>query len=370
MKQRESGIIKTSIIGIIGNVLLVVAKAIIGFVANSVSLITDAVNNLTDSLSSIITIIGTKLSNKKPDRKHPYGHGRIEYITATLIGLIILVAGGIAIYESIISIIDYFQNGTQASYEDWALILIAAGIVVKLGLGLFFRIRGKKFKSDVLKASGIDALFDALLSFGTLVGAILSKFWGIYAEGYIGIVIGLFILKSGISVILESISHIIGLRVDEKVTKEIKSEIQAVEGVEGVYDLILNNYGNEKYIGSVHIGVKADLTAKEIQAIEREIQGVMYLNHNIIMTVGIYAHDEDTNFTREVKNSIHELIKDNKHILQIHGFYVDYRINLITFDLVIDFDEENPKGFVKHVEEALKEKYPEYNFLVNIDYDY
>ena len=370
MEQREKGIIRTSIVGIIGNVLLVAAKSLIGVLANSVSLITDAVNNLTDSLSSIITIIGTKLSNKKPDKKHPYGHGRIEDITATLIGLIILVAGGVAIYESILSIIDYFTKGVQASYEDWSLILIAVAMFVKVGLGLFFRIRGKKFKSDVLKASGIDALFDALLSFGTLVGAILSKFWGIYAEGYIGIVIGLFILKSGISVITESVSHIIGQRVDETVTKEIKSEIQAIEGVDGVFDLILNNYGNDKYIGSVHIGVRSDISAKEIQAIERKISGIMYFKHNIIMTVGIYAQDDDTEFTKDVKNSIHELIKDNGHVLQIHGFYVDYRINFITFDLVIDFDEENPKAFVKGVESKLKEKYPEYNFMVNIDYDY
>lgn len=370
MEQREKGIIRTSIIGIVGNVFLVIAKAFIGFIANSVSLITDAVNNLTDSLSSIITIIGTKLSNKRPDKKHPYGHGRIEYITATLIGLIILVAGGIAIYESIISIIDYFTKGQEASYDDWTFIVISIGILVKLGLGLFFRLRGKKFKSDVLKASGIDALFDALLSFGTLVGAILSRFVGVYAEGYIGIVIGLFIIKSGISVIVESISHIIGLRVDEKVTKEIKGVINSVEGVDGVYDLILNNYGNEKYIGSVHVGVKSSMSAKEIQALEREISGIMYLKYNIIMTVGIYAQDEDSEFTKDVKHAIHEIIKDNKHILQLHGFYVDYRINLISFDLVIDFEEKNPKGYVRSVENRLKEKYPDYNFLINIDYDY
>ncbi|MBO4682779.1 MAG: cation diffusion facilitator family transporter, partial [Bacilli bacterium] len=174
LKAREKGIARTSIVGIVGNFILVATKATIGFIAGSVSIIMDAVNNLTDSLSSIITIIGTKLSGKKPDKKHPFGHGRIEYITSAIVGIIILVAGITAIYESILSIVDHFQNGTMADYSIVSLIIIGVAVFIKLSLGIFFRLQGKKYDSDVLKASGVDALFDVLLSLGTLVGAIVS----------------------------------------------------------------------------------------------------------------------------------------------------------------------------------------------------
>ena len=210
--NREKTIITTSFIGIGGNLLLVAGKALIGFLANSVSIILDAVNNLTDALSSVITIIGTKLAGKKPDKKHPFGHGRVEYLTSLVIAVIILVAGGSAIYESILSLI----NKTEASYTNTSLIIISVAIVVKIALGLFFRNMGKKTNSDALKGSGIDALFDAILSLSTLVGAIIAMFTGVHIEGYLGIVIGLFIIKSGIDVLRDAISNIIGERTSEE----------------------------------------------------------------------------------------------------------------------------------------------------------
>ena len=157
---REKEIVKTSFIGIIANIFLVGFKAFVGFISGSISIIMDAVNNLTDALSSTVTIIGTKLSNKKPNKKHPYGYGRIEYITSTLIAFLILFAGGMAVFESIKSIIDYFENGTMPEFEIYSIIIIAVAIAFKVGIGLFFRYKAKKTESDALDASGKDALFD------------------------------------------------------------------------------------------------------------------------------------------------------------------------------------------------------------------
>lgn len=371
MKQnREKGIIATSIIGIAGNILLVGLKAFIGFLANSISIITDAINNLSDALSSLITIIGTKLSNKKPDKQHPYGHGRIEYLTATLIGALILFAGGTAISESIKSIIDYFKNGATADYDVTSFIIISLAIAIKLLLGIFFKLRGKKFKSDVLNASGMDALFDVLLSAATLVGAIISKTTGFYCEGYIGIAIGLFIIKSGIGVIKESVSHMIGSRADEELKKQIKQEVYSVSGVQGVYDLILNNYGNDKYIGSVHVGVDNKLNAQDIQKIEREISAKMYLEHGIIMTVGIYTENDDSELSIEIKKNIQKIIKNNKNILQLHGFYFDESTKICNFDLVISFDEKEPQTVIDSIGEELQKIFPDVVFMINLDLDY
>lgn len=370
IKQREKGIVATSSIGIGGNVVLVAMKAIIGIITGSIALIVDAVNNLTDALSSIITIIGTKLSNKKPDRTHPYGHGRVEYVTSTIIGALILFAGGMAIYESIVSIIDHFQNGTMPEFTNISLIIISVAILIKLGLGIFYRIRAKQLKSDVLKASGLDALFDAVLSLGTLISAIVALFANTYIEGYVGIAIGLFILKSGFGVVRESISQIIGQRIDDETTTKIKHEIAEVEGVDGVYDLILNSYGANKFIGSVHIGVKNDISAVDIMDLEKKIAGLMYFKHNIIMTVGIYAQDTEDEETRVMFTYLLDAIKENPNILQVHGFYINKEINIVSFDIVLSFDEKDPEGAAENIRQKIKEQFPKYNYICNIDYDY
>ena len=368
--KRETTIIRTSIIGIIGNIFLVGFKAAIGFIAGSISIVVDALNNLTDALSSIITIVGTKISNKKPDKKHPFGHGRVEYITSTLVAFLILFAGGLAIYESIKSIIDYFQNKTLPQFTVWSLVIIGVAILVKVGIGVFYKIQGKKVNSSALKASGTDALWDAALSTGTLIGAIFAYTLGWYVEGYLGILIGLFIIKSGIGILTESFSLIIGERYDKEEINKIRKDIMAIEGVQGAYDLIINNYGPKKNIGSVHIGVANSLTAREVQIIERNITAMMYMKYDTIMTVGIYADFIETAVSKNIHQYLSSIISDNKNILQLHGFFVDEEKKLCNFDIVISFDEDEPEIVVENVKKAMEEKFPEYTFIVTLDSDY
>jgi len=369
-KIREKEIVKTSFVGIIANIMLVGFKAFVGFIAGSISIVMDALNNLTDALSSIITIVGTKLASKRPNKKHPYGYGRIEYITSTLIAALILFAGGAAIYESIKSIIDYFQNGTMPQFEIYSIIIIAAAILVKIGIGLYFRAKAKKIDSDALDASGKDALFDSILSTSTLVGMIVAKFFGIYIEGYLGIIIGLFIIKTGIEVLKESLSSIIGDRFDKEIVTSIKKDINQIDGVLGSFDLILNSYGYNKSIGSVHIGVKDNLTAKEIQEIERQITYLMYEKYNTIMTVGVYAENISDEESRNVYAGILDIIKEYKHVLQIHGFYYDKQKKLINYDLVISFDDEKPLETIEEIKEKTMNKNPGFEVIINYDQDF
>jgi len=368
--NREKTIIKTSIIGIIANVILVGFKATIGFISGSISIINDAINNLTDALSSTITIIGTKLSNKKPDRKHPFGHGRIEYITSTLIASLILFAGGTAIYESIIALINFFTTGVKPDYSPVALIIIGVATLVKVFIGIFFKIQGKKVDSEALKASGTDALGDSILSGATLVGAIFAYTLGWYVEGYLGIIIGLFIIKSGIEIMKDAISSIIGERYDSEETKKIIDDINEVEGVKGTFDLILNSYGHNRNIGSAHVLVDSKLTAIDIQAIERKIFTMMIDKHNTIMTVGIYADNEECKESSEIKEYLNELIRENNNILQMHGFYMDLETKICNFDLVISFDEAHPEELINSINDKLKNKFPNINFYIALDRDF
>ena len=367
---REREIIKTSFIGIFGNIILVLFKAFVGIIAGSISIIMDAVNNFTDALSSFITIIGTKLANKMPNKKHPYGYGRIEYITSTLIAMLILFAGGTAIYESIKSIIDYFKYGSMPQFEIYSIIIIASAIFVKVLIGLFFRYKGKKIDSNALRASGLDALFDSVLSLSTLIGMIIAKYANVYIEGYLGILIGIFIIKSGFEVLKESLSSMIGDRFEKEYINEIKNEILNVSGVLGCYDLILNSYGHNKNIGSVHIGVSDELSAIQIQAIEREISNIMYNKYDTIMTIGIYAENFSDDFSKNIYGKILEIINKYEQVLQIHGFYVDYSSRSIYYDLVISFDDDKPAETIRKIKEETLKIINDYNIVINYDQDF
>lgn len=363
--NREKSIVRTSIVGITANVVLVGFKAAVGLIANSVSLLTDAINNLTDALGSIVTIIGTKIAGKRPDKKHPYGHGRAEYLTSIIIAALIFFAGGTAISESINTLI----NNEQPTYEDWSLIVIGVAIGVKIFLGIFYKIRGKQLNSQALRASGTDALLDSILSTGTLVSAIVAREAGVYIDGYVGIAIGLFIIKSGIDVIREAFSSLLGERLDHDLAIKIKNDIKSIPGVLGAYDLIINEYGPEVMIGAVHIEVKDTISASEIQEITTRISALIYAKYSIALTVGIYATRESDQFSLEMKNKIRELIKDYPQILELHGFYIEKEKNLVKFDLVFSYDEKKPYEIINMVVAKLKDEYQDYTFYVALDND-
>ena len=364
--NREKVIVRTSLIGILANIFLVTGKAIIGLIANSVSIILDAINNLTDAISSTITIIGTKLAHKKPDAKHPYGHGRVEYITSLIIAIIILITGGLAIYKAI----DFIINPQETNYTTLTLIIVIVAIAVKIALGLFFKHMGKKTNSDALKGSGLDALFDAILTTGTLIGVLTSMLWGVNIEGYLGIVIGLFIIKSGIDLLRSSLSHIIGERLSKETSLAIKKLICAHKEVIGAYDLIVNNYGPERAIGSIHIEVRDDLTAKEIHSLSRQIAEEVYLQFGVIMTVGIYASNTSSEEFKEIREYLSHLVKEYPDIQQLHGFYADKEKMTISFDIILDFKCPNVDKIKNELYDKMREKYPLYNYYIIIDNDF
>ena len=366
MENRSKVIVRTSIIGILGNIGLVILKAIVGIFANSIAIIMDAINNLSDALSSTITIIGTKLSQKKPDAKHPYGHGRVEYITSLAIGVIIIVAGVGAIVESIKSIIE----GDKPTFDIVTLVLIAVAVVVKIVLGLYFRHVGKKVNSEALKGSGMDALLDALLSFGTLVSVAVMLIWEVSIEGYVGTVIGLFMIKSGIDVLRSSLSSIIGERTSKEVSEAIKHLVCQNPEVKGAYDLIVNNYGPDRGIGSIHIEVSDEMTAKDIHPLTRKISAQVYKEFGIIMTVGIYATNNSDPIINDIRNEIQKEVLEHKNIKQIHGFYCDQESKSISFDVIVDFKDQDAPQLIKQIQNNLSNKYPDYHFYIVEDKDF
>ena len=362
--DRNKIIIKTSILGIIVNIVLVSFKATVGLIANSIAIILDAVNNLTDAFSAIITIIGTKLSNKAPDRKHPYGYGRLEYFTAAIIACIVLFAGVTAGRESIEKII----NPVNPDYSLASLIIIAVAVVVKFVYGRYVKNTGKKINSGSLIATGQDSYMDSILSFTTLVAAVINYIWHLNLEGYLGVIISIFIIKSAVEMLKETVDTMLGQRADKELTTKLKKTITSFPEVQGAYDLNLHNYGEGKTIASIHIQVRNDMTAEEIHILTREIEYAVYLEFGIALTIGIYAANDQGEFG-EIKKEIYGVVNDYTTILQVHGFYIDKKKNNVYFDLIFDFDEKNKEQIVAEIVSKLKAKYKEYNFNVIVDSD-
>ncbi|MBQ3468432.1 MAG: cation transporter [Bacilli bacterium] len=366
MKNREREVIKTSIISILANIILAGFKALVGVVANSIAIISDAVNNLSDALSSIITIVGTKLASKAPDRDHPYGHGRIEYMTSLIVSAIVLYAGITALVESIKKII----HPEVANYNTTTLIILIAGILVKFILGMYVKRKGKEVNSDSLVASGSDAFNDAVLSISVLVSALIYMAFNISLEAYVGVLVAIFIIKAGLELIKESVDNMLGLRVESDLAKAIKKDINKEKDVQGAYDLILNDYGPDRYLGSIHIEVADTLSAADIDKLSRRITKTIAKKYGVILhTIGVYSVNTKDKEGMAAKKEITKLVFAHKGILQMHGFYIDKKEKTISFDIIIDFKIKNREEVYKEIYDEVKERYKDYKIEITLDID-
>ena len=363
--MREKIIVKTSVIGIVTNVLLAVFKAAVGVLAHSIAVILDAVNNLSDALSSIVTIIGVKLANKAPDKQHPLGHGRMEYISAMVVSALVLYAGVAALIESVKKI---FQPQTP-SYSWVYLVVVAAAVLVKLVLGRYVKAQGEKVNSGALVASGADAFFDALLSASVLGCAIFYLIFHISLEPYMGVIISFVIIKAGLSMLQETGHAILGQRADTRLSRRIKQLISEEPNVRGVYDLMINNYGPDKNYAAVHIELPDTMCVEEVDRLTRRIEEKVYHKTGVILIgVGVYSYNTKGGKAAQLQNDIQQKVLAHDWALQLHGFYANTDEKTIRFDVVLSFDIA-PQKALKILRSELHHAYPDYQLHIVPDVD-
>lgn len=364
--NREKVVIRTSIISILANIVLAGFKAFVGLLANSIAIISDAVNNLSDALSSIITIVGTKLAGKKPDKEHPYGHGRIEYMTSLVVSAIVLYAGITALIESVKKII----NPGKVDYSTVTLVILIAAIIVKFVLGIYVKKKGKDVNSDSLVASGSDAFNDAILSISVLASAIIYMLFNISLEAYVGVILSCFIIKTGIDLVKESVDNILGVRIESSLARGIKKEVLKEKEVHGAYDLVLHNYGPDTYLGSIHIEVADTLTVADVDKISRSISKNIKEKFGVILhTIGVYSVNTRDKKVMKIQKDIRDIVFSHKGILQMHGFYIDEKEKSISFDIIIDFAVENREEVYREIYDEVQEKYKDYQISITLDVD-
>jgi cation diffusion facilitator family transporter len=365
--SRERIIIKTSIIGIIANVLLAGFKAVIGLMTNSIAIVLDAVNNISDAGSSLITIIGTKLAGREPDKKHPFGYGRIEYLSAMIISVIVLYAGITSFVESVKQIV----RPETPDYNAVSLVIVAVAVAVKIILGRYVKSVGVKVNSDSLVNSGEDATLDSIISASTLVAAGIFLIFHVSLEAWLGAIISVVIIKSGVEMLKDTVSQILGEKNDPDLARSIKRTVTGFPDINGAYDLVLNNYGPDKWNGSIHIEVPDTYSADRLDRLIRDIQMEVYKKHQVVLTaIGVYSVNTKDEEVIRARKKVLEIAFSHPHVKQVHGFYLVKEEKSMRFDIVVSFDAADRKALYEEVVADVQKAFPDYTLQVAMDTDF
>ena len=364
-KSRDQIIVQTSMVGIFANIFLAVFKAVIGVFTHSIAITLDAVNNFSDVLSSVITIIGTKLAHRAPDKDHPWGHGRAEYLSAMVIAVIVLYAGVTSLVESVRKLL----HPEIPDYTTVTLVIVAVGVLVKILLGNYVKSIGEKVNSESLVDSGQDALMDSVISASTLVAALIFLNLHVSLEAPLGAIISLVIVKSGIDMLRQTTSELLGQRIDIETATEVKELLKSFPQVHGVYDLIFHDYGPGRLNCSAHVEVDDTLTADEIDRLQRSATYKLYEEKNIILTaLSVYAINTKDSAVVQMRRQIQSLVMKEEHIIEMHGFYVDGQD--VFFDVIVSFDAKDRTAVYQKMYKLVEEVYPEYRFHIALDTDF
>ena len=365
-KDREKIIVKTSIINICFNLIIALVKGLIGFFTNSVAILSDAINSLVDGFSGIITIVGIKLAGKEPNKKHPYGYGKIEYMSEFLVASIIVYAGITECVEAIKKIV----HPDHVYYSSPIIIVLIVAIVIKYVLGWYIDKKSKEANSATLHVAGTHAEHGSLISISVLFSAIVYKIFNIKIEGYVGLVLSIMVIKSGFDLIKRAVENMIGKRIPKELSLKLKDLIMNEKEVKGVYDLILNSNGPDKYFGSVHIEVSNDLSIADVDILTRRITKKVYDEFGVVIhTVGVYAIDINNKKIRAMKKKIEEIVLSHDGAIDVHGFIVDEEDKACNFDVVIDFSVLNRKIFRDMLIQEITKIYSDYKFDIVLDTD-
>lgn len=365
--SRLKAIFRASVVAILVNVSLGIFKMIVGLISRSIAITLDAVNNFTDAGSSLITILSSTFASKDPNKKHPFGYGRIEYLGTLLIAVLILYAGVTAFVESVKSII----HPEVPTYSTISIVIIIVAVVAKTFLTIYITNVGKKVHSDSLIASGKESLGDIAISIATVVAVFIYVLAHVSVEAWLGTVIALFIVKAGVETLFETVAKILGTGADVALVRDIKKAIAEQEEVVGAFDLVLHNYGPDEYLGSVHIEVEDTLPINKLDDLSRRIQEDILERFGVYMSaIGVYSVNTTDESIISIREDVKETVLGIKHVNQLHGFYLDKEKKDMRFDVVVSLEAEDRRKVHNEVIKKLEEKYPEYRINAGMDIDY
>lgn len=352
--SRDAVVTATSLLGIVINILIAGLKVAVGVLASSIAIISSGMNNATDALSSVLTLVGTKLSAKRPDARHPFGYGRIEYLTSLVIASLILVSG----FEMLISSVERIFAPAEMYISSMMLVVIAVTAVIKYFLGLHMIRTGRKVDSSALVAVGVEGRNDAYVSLVTLLSAAVFLAFDFSVDAYAGVFTSVIILKAGFDVLRETVSELLGKPGREELARQLYKELRAEPLVVNAADMMLHNYGPEAYSGSVNLEISHEKTVGEVYQQLHQLQLRIMHEHKVTMVFGIYAVDNDHEQTRQLRREVSAFVLGHKHIKSFHALYVEPETERIYCDFVVDYDLEDWEGLEKEFKAYLAGRYP------------
>jgi len=352
--SREGIITTTSGLGIIANVLIALAKILIGVLVSSIAIVTEGANNATDALSSIMTLIGAKLAKKHPDEKHPFGYGRIEYLSSLVISGVILFTG----IEMLISSIELIFKPEEMSVSYTSIIIVAVTAVIKFFLGLYTIKMGNKAESGALVAVGTECRNDSFASMITIIASMVYLIFGLSLDAYAGVIISFLIIKAGYDALMETIGDILGRPGDHDLAVKIYREIKQTDGIIAAADMMLHNYGPEAWSGSVNVEIDHNKTVGEIYQFLHALQLRIMHEYNVTMVFGVYAVDNDSENIKELRQVIAAFARAHEHIKSYHAVYLDSKNDTIYCDFIVDYDLKDWDAVRTEFEAYMAEKYP------------
>jgi len=363
---RDGVITTTSGMGIVANLLIALVKMIAGTIASSIAIISEGVNNLADALTSILTLIGSKLATKHPDEKHPFGYGRIEYLTSLAVSALIIVSGA-KVLKSAIKLI-FKPEEISISYLSLAIVAVTA--VIKYFLGSYTVKMGKKIGSGSLEAVGGECKGDSFASLITIVAAVVFILFKLNIDAYAGVITSLLIIKAGGEVLLDTISELIGRPGKKELAQQLYHEIRNTKGIINAVDLMLHNYGPDAYSGSVNVEIDHSANIGDVYDYLHALQLRIMHEYHVTLVFGIYAVDNDSPTSKNLREYIAQFVRNNEHVKSYHAVYIEKKTNKVYCDLIVDYELRDWDKLRSEFIEYMSKKYPKKEIILTIETEF
>lgn len=364
--ERNKVIVKTSALGVAVNVVVAGVKIVVGLLASSVAIVSDGVNNAGDALTSILTLVGTKLASRHPDAKHPFGYGRIEYLTGLIISAIILFSGLEMLRVSARAI--FSPEPIEVSYLGIAVLGVT--VIVKFLHGLYTIRRGREVKSEALIGIGVEGRADAFISLLTIVTSLVFLLSGFSLDAYAGVLMSCLILKAGGELGFKTVSDLIGRAGEEELATKLYARIRSTPGIVGAADLMLHNYGPDAWSGSVNVEIDHAKSVGEVYAVLHALQLKIMHEDRVTMVFGVYAVDNDHDESKAVRSAVAEYVRGHEHVLSFHAIYLETETKRLYCDLVVDYALKDWDELRRDFTAYLERRFPERKIELTIETEF
>lgn len=364
--SREGIVEATSILGIVVNICIAAVKVLLGLFTNSIAIISEGINNAADVLTSLLTLLGNKLAHKHPDAKHPFGYGRIEYLTSLIVSTLIIVTG----VELLISSVKLVIHPEELNISIISLLIVAVSAIVKFLLGAYTIKKGNEAESTALVAVGVECRNDSFVSVVTIISSLVYLLFDVSIDAYAGMITSAVIIKAGGEILLETISEIIGRPGKKELATKLLKEIRATDGIVNAADMTLHNYGPDAWSGSVNVEMDHKKTVGEVYDILHRLQLHIMHDYDVTMVFGIYAVDNDSEETKILRTKIADYVKKKEHVNSYHAVFIDHENKKIYVDFIVDYDLKDWEALRDDFLGYMKQEYPDFEIMLTIETDY